>query len=120
MVNKTIRKKSKYEKYDLLDVYFFKDLVKNRFFKPAVNFFFFLFLLVIITTAFQANPTFASTGGYHSPLPCMGYLAPVTCFYPDTCREALVFCMSHRSYRGWTQSVSALTGNILRSTGICG
>ena len=27
------------EKYDLLDVYFFKDLVKNRFFKPVSQLF---------------------------------------------------------------------------------
>ncbi len=36
------------EKIDLLDVYFFRSLVKNRFFKPAVNLIFLIALLIII------------------------------------------------------------------------
>jgi ferredoxin len=50
-------------KFDLLDVYFFKDLVKNRFFKPAVNFFFFLFLLVIIYYGLSSESDLRFQGG---------------------------------------------------------
>lgn len=51
------------EKYDLLDVYFFKDLIKNRFFKPAVNFFFFLFLLIVIYFGLSSEPDLRFHGG---------------------------------------------------------
>ena len=51
------------EKYDLLDVYFFKDLVKNRFFKPVVNFFLFIFLLIIIYFGLSSEPDLRFHGG---------------------------------------------------------
>jgi ferredoxin len=51
------------EKYDLLDVYFFKDLIKNRFFKPTVNFFFFIFLLVVIYFGLSSEPDLRFHGG---------------------------------------------------------
>jgi ferredoxin len=56
-------KKGNNEKYDLLDVYFFKDLVKNRFFKPAVNFLFFIFLLVIIYFGLSSESDLRFHGG---------------------------------------------------------
>jgi len=51
------------EKYDLLDVYFFRGLIKNRFFKPAVNFFFFIFLLVVIYFGLSSEPDLRFHGG---------------------------------------------------------
>src|SRR5659263_115882 len=50
-------------KYDLLDVYFFKDLVKNRFFKPGVNFFLLIFLLIIIYFGLSSESDLRFHGG---------------------------------------------------------
>lgn len=55
--------KGNIEKYDLLDVYFFKDLVKNRFFKPVVNFFLFIFLLVVIYFGLSSESDLRFHGG---------------------------------------------------------
>lgn len=57
------------EKSDLLDVYFFNNLVRNRFFKPAVNAIFFIVMLVIVYKGllsaadlrFQGGDPFATT-----------------------------------------------------------
>src|SRR5659263_510794 len=62
-IKKEVTKNGNNEKYDLLDVYFFKDLIKNRFFKPAVNFFFFLFLLVVIDFGLSSEPDLRFHGG---------------------------------------------------------
>src|SRR5659263_305663 len=51
------------EKYDLLDVYFFKDLITNMFFMPAVNFFFFIFLLIVIYFGLSSEPDLRFHGG---------------------------------------------------------
>lgn len=51
------------EKYDLLDVYFFKNLVNNRFFRPAINFFFFIFLLIIIYYGLLSKSDLRFQGG---------------------------------------------------------
>ncbi len=51
------------EKPDLLDVYFFRDLVKNRFFKPAVNLIFFIVLLIIIYFGLSSEPDLRFPGG---------------------------------------------------------
>jgi|SRR5659263_122955 len=51
------------EKYDLLDVYFFKDLIKNRFFKPAVNFSLLIFLLVVIYFGLTSESDLRFHGG---------------------------------------------------------
>jgi len=50
-------------KSDLLDVYFFRDLVKNRFFRPAVNIIFFTVLLVIIYFGLISEPDLRFMGG---------------------------------------------------------
>lgn len=50
-------------KYDLLDVYFFKNLVKNRFFRPAINFFLFIFLLIIIYFGLSSESDLRFHGG---------------------------------------------------------
>ncbi len=57
------------EKPDLLDIYFFNNLFRNRFFKPAVNAIFFLVMLVIVYRGllsasdlrFQGGDPFATT-----------------------------------------------------------
>ncbi len=41
---------------DLLDVYFFRNLVKNRFFKPVINLIFFIALLIIIYFGVTSEP----------------------------------------------------------------
>ncbi|VVB85833.1 4Fe-4S binding domain protein [uncultured archaeon] len=51
------------EKPDLLDVYFFRDMVKNRFFKPAVNLIFFIVLLIIIYFGLSSEPDLRFPGG---------------------------------------------------------
>ncbi|MCZ7356357.1 MAG: 4Fe-4S binding protein [Candidatus Methanoperedens sp.] len=51
------------EKFDLLDIYFFRSLVKNRFFRPVINLLFFIFLLVIIYFGLSSNPDLRFHGG---------------------------------------------------------
>jgi ferredoxin len=51
------------EKPDLLDVYFFRDMVKNRFFKPTVNLIFFIVLLIIIYFGLSSEPDLRFPGG---------------------------------------------------------
>ena len=51
------------EKSDLLDVYFFRNLVKNRFFKPAVNLIFLFVLLIIIYFGLSSEPDLRFPGG---------------------------------------------------------
>ncbi len=51
------------EKPDLLDVYFFRNLVRNRFFKPAVNIIFFIALLIIIYFGLSSEPDLRFKGG---------------------------------------------------------
>ncbi|MBE0520644.1 MAG: 4Fe-4S binding protein [Candidatus Methanoperedenaceae archaeon] len=43
-------------KPDLLDVYFFRNLVKNRFFKPSLNFIILIFLSVIVYSGLKSEP----------------------------------------------------------------
>lgn len=51
------------EKPDLLDVYFFNNLFRNRFFKPAVNFIFFIVLLIILYFGLASKPDLRFHGG---------------------------------------------------------
>ncbi len=51
------------EKFDFLDIYFFHNLVQNRFFKPAVNLIFFIFLLIIIYFGLSSEPDLRFHGG---------------------------------------------------------
>ncbi len=51
------------EKPDLLDVYFFRNLVRNRFFKPAINLIFFIALLIIIYFGLSSEPDLRFKGG---------------------------------------------------------
>ena len=51
------------EKSDLLDVYFFRDLVKNRFLKPVINIVFFIILSIIIYYGLISEPDLRFMGG---------------------------------------------------------
>ncbi len=51
------------EKPDLLDLYFFRSMVKNRFFKPIVNIIFFAVLLIIIYFGLSSEPDLRFPGG---------------------------------------------------------
>ncbi len=51
------------EKFDLLDVYYFRNLVKNRFFRPAVNLIFLFALLIIIYFGLSSEPDLRFHGG---------------------------------------------------------
>ncbi len=51
------------EKFDLLDVYFFRNLIKNRFFRPAINLIFFIVLLIIIYFGLSSKPDLRFPGG---------------------------------------------------------
>ncbi len=61
--NKNDENNGNNERYDLLDIYFFKSLIKNRYFKPAVNFLFILFLLVIIYFGLTSESDLRFHGG---------------------------------------------------------
>ncbi len=50
-------------KTDLLDIYFFRNLVKNRFFKPVINLMLFVFLLVIIYYGLLSEADLRFPGG---------------------------------------------------------
>lgn len=63
MNNKDTENNGDNEKTDLLDVYFFKNLVKNRFFKPAVNLAFFIVLLIILYFGLSSEPDLRFHGG---------------------------------------------------------
>jgi len=51
------------EKPDLLDVYFFNNLFRNRFFKPVVNLIFFTVLLIILYYGLASEPDLRFHGG---------------------------------------------------------
>ncbi len=51
------------KKPDLLEVYFFRKLVKNNFFKPVVNLIFFVFLVIIIYFGLSSEPDLRFAGG---------------------------------------------------------
>ncbi len=51
------------QKTDLLDVYFFRNLVKNRFFRPAINITFLIALLIIIYFGLSSEPDLRFHGG---------------------------------------------------------
>ncbi|MCZ7392074.1 MAG: 4Fe-4S binding protein [Candidatus Methanoperedens sp.] len=51
------------EKSDLLDVYYFRNLVKNRFFRPAINLIFLIALLIIIYFGLSSEPDLRFRGG---------------------------------------------------------
>ena len=51
------------EKNDLLDVYFFRNLVRNRFFRPVVNLIFLIALLIIIYFGLSSEPDLRFHGG---------------------------------------------------------
>ena len=63
MDKKHIENNENTEKSDLLDVYFFRNLVKNRFFRPVVNVLFFIALLVIIYFGLSSEPDLRFHGG---------------------------------------------------------
>jgi len=54
---------TEYRKSDLIDVYFFRNLVKNRFFKPVVNFIMVLFFSIIIYFGLTSEPDLRFPGG---------------------------------------------------------
>ncbi len=51
------------QKSDLLDVYFFRSLIQNRLFRPAVNVIFFTALLIIIYFGLSSEPDLRFHGG---------------------------------------------------------
>jgi ferredoxin len=51
------------DKSDLLDIYFFRGLVKNRLFKPAINIIFFIVLLIIIYFGLSSEQDLRFHGG---------------------------------------------------------
>ncbi len=51
------------KKSDLLDVYFFRDLVKNRYLKPVVNIIFFIILSIIIYYGLKSTSDLRFQGG---------------------------------------------------------
>lgn len=61
--NNDIKNIENIEKYDLLDVYFFRNLLKNRFFRPAVNFLLFILLLIIIYFGLSSESDLRFMGG---------------------------------------------------------
>lgn len=108
-IKKAETKKGNNEKYDLLDVYFFKDLIKNRFFKPAVNFFFFIFLFVVIYFGLSSEPDLRFHGGIPFATTMIWDLwHPLLAFTVIIVGRLWCFACPIGAIGDWTQSVFSL------------
>jgi len=97
------------EKYDLLDVYFFRDLVRNRFFKPAVNLFFFIFLLLVIYYGLSSEPDLRFKGGIPFATTMIWDLwHPLLAFTIIIVGRLWCFACPIGAIGDWTQSVFSL------------
>lgn len=97
------------KKYDLLDVYFFKDLAKNRFFKPIVNFLLFIFLLIIIYFGLSSVPDLR----FHGSIPFATTMIwdlwhPLLAFTIIILGRLWCFACPIGAIGDWTQSVFSL------------
>lgn len=97
------------EKYDLLDVYYFRNIVKNRFFKPVINFFLFIFLLIIIYFGLSSEPDLRFPGGIPFATTMIWDLwHPLLAFTLILVGRIWCFACPIGAVGDWTQSVFSL------------
>jgi ferredoxin len=97
------------EKPDLLDVYFFRDMVKNRFFKPAVNLIFFIVLLIIVYYGLLSKPDLRFPGGISFPtIMIWDIWHPLLAFTIILIGRFWCFACPIGAAGDWTQSVYSL------------
>ena len=99
----------KAEKYDMLDIYFFKDLVKNRFFKPIINFLLFIFLLIVIYFGLSSETDLRFHGGIPFATTMIWDLwHPLLAFTVIIVGRLWCFACPIGAIGEWTQSVFSL------------
>ncbi len=96
-------------KPDLLDVYFFNNLVRNRFFKPAVNIVFFIILLIILYYGLASEPDLRFHGGIPFATTMIWDLwHPILVFTIIFVGRLWCFACPIGAVGDWTQSVFSL------------
>jgi ferredoxin len=97
------------EKPDLLDVYFFRSLVKNRFFKPIVNIIFFIVLLIIVYFGLSSEPDLRFPGGIpFATIMIWDIWHPLLAFTIILIGRLWCFACPIGAAGDWTQSVYSL------------
>lgn len=97
------------EKSDLLDVYFFNNLFRNRFFKPAVNLIFFIVLLIILYYGLASEPDLRFHGGIPFATTMIWDLwHPILAFTIIFVGRLWCFACPIGAVGDWTQSVFSL------------
>ena len=97
------------EKPDLLDVYFFNNLVRNRFFKPAVNLVFFAVLMIILYYGLASKPDLRFQGGIPFATTMIWDLwHPILAFTIIFFGRLWCFACPIGAVGDWTQSVFSL------------
>jgi ferredoxin len=97
------------EKPDLLDVYFFNNLVRNRFLKPAVNIVFFMVLLIILYYGLASEPDLRFHGGIPFATTMIWDLwHPILAFTILFVGRLWCFACPIGAVGDWTQSVFSL------------
>jgi ferredoxin len=97
------------EKPDLLDVYFFNNLFRNRFFKPVVNLIFFTVLLIILYYGLASEPDLRFHGGIPFATTMIWDLwHPILAFTILFVGRLWCFACPIGAVGDWTQSVFSL------------
>lgn len=97
------------EKPDLLDIYYFNNLVKNKLFKPAVNFLFFIVLLIILYYGLLSEPDLRFHGGIPFATTMIWDLwHPILAFTIIFFGRLWCFACPMGAVSDWTQSVFSL------------
>lgn len=97
------------EKSDLLDIYFFRNLVKNRFFRPVVNIIFFTALLIIIYFGLSSESDLRFHGGIPFATTMIWDLwHPILAFTIILLGRLWCFACPIGAVGDWTQSVFSL------------
>lgn len=97
------------EKSDLLDIYFFRNLVENRFFRPFVNIIFFIALLITIYFGLSSEPDLRFHGGIPFATTMIWDLwHPLLAFTIILVGRLWCFACPIGAVGDWTQSVFSL------------
>ncbi|VVB94523.1 4Fe-4S binding domain protein [uncultured archaeon] len=96
-------------KTDLLDIYFFRNLVKNRYFKPAINLILFVFLLIIIYYGLLSHADLRFPGGNpFATIMIWDLWHPLLAFTVILFGRLWCFACPIGAVGDWTQSVFSL------------
>lgn len=97
------------EKFDLLDIYYFRNIVKNRFFRPAINLIFLIALLIIIYFGLSSEPDLRFHGGIpFSATMIWDIWHPLLAFTLILFGRLWCFACPIGAVGDWTQSVFSL------------